>query len=689
MSTKYPLQKIRNIGIMAHIDAGKTTTTERILYYTGKIYKIGEVHNGEATMDWMEQERERGITITSAATTCFWKEHRINIIDTPGHVDFTAEVERSLRILDGAIAIFCAVGGVEPQTETVWRQADRYKTPRLAFINKMDRIGANFFDVVKEMEERLATQPLLIQLPIGKEEDFNVLIDLVKMKKIVFKEEDCGTTFSEEEIDEALKKEACKYREKLIEKLGEDDEEILGAYVHNKEVSLEKIKTAIRRLTIENKLVPVLCGSSLKNKGVQLLLNAIVDYLPSPLDIPPIEGINPDTNKKEKRLVNDDEPFTALVFKIASDPYVGKLIFFRVYSGHLKIGSVVFNANRNTKERISRILQMHANKREEKEEIFCGDIAATVGLKKVKTGDSLCAIQHPIVLEAMHFPEPVISLAIEPKTKADRDKLSSALNKLSEEDPTFKISSDHETEQTIISGMGELHLEVLKERMIREFKVDANVGKPQVSYRETIGRQTESEGKFIRQSGGHGQYGHVYLELEPLENGVGLEFVNKIKGGAIPQEFIPAVKKGVQETADGGVLAGYPVTDLKITLTDGSFHEVDSSELAFRLAASIAFKEGVKKAAPYLLEPIMSIEIITPDEYVGEVLGNFTAKRGIVEWIKEKKTIKIIRGSVPLSEMFGYATSLRSLTQGRGSYTMEPSHYTRLPENIAEGLKVK
>ncbi len=687
MPRKYPLQNIRNIGIMAHIDAGKTTTTERILYYTGKIYKIGEVHDGEATMDWMDQEKERGITITSAATSCFWKEHRVNIIDTPGHVDFTAEVERSLRILDGAIAIFCAVGGVEPQTETVWRQADRYKVPRLAFINKMDRVGANFFEVVKEMRERLGTDTLLIQIPIGKEENFNALIDLVRMKKVVFQEENYGTTFHEEEIDETLKEEAVRYREKLIEKLGEKDEEILSAYVHSKEVSEEKLKAVIRKLTIENKIVPVLCGSSLKNRGVQLLLNAVINYLPSPLDIPSVEGINPDNNKEEKRLVSDKEPFTALVFKIASDPYVGKLIFFRVYSGHLKIGSFVYNANCDTKERVGRILQMHADKREEREEIFCGDIAASVGFKKVRTGDTLCALEHPLILEAMHFPEPVISLAIEPKTKADRDKLSSALNKLSEEDPTFKISTDKETEQTIISGMGELHLEILKERMIREFKVDANVGRPQVSYRETIAKSTESEGKFIRQTGGHGQYGHVLLKLEPLESGMGLEFVNKIRGGAVPQEFIPAVKKGVREAAEGGVLAGYPVTDLKVILKDGSFHEVDSSELAFRFAASIAFKEGVKRAVPFLLEPIMSIEIITPEEYVGEVLGNFNSKRGMVEWIKEKKGIKVIRGFVPLSEMFGYATSLRSLTQGRGSSTMEPSHYARVPENIAEKIK--
>ncbi|MCK4859800.1 MAG: elongation factor G [Candidatus Omnitrophica bacterium] len=686
MPRKYPLQNIRNIGIMAHIDAGKTTTTERMLYYTGKIHKIGEVHAGEATMDWMDQEKERGITITSAATTCFWKEHRINIIDTPGHVDFTAEVERSLRILDGAIAIFCAVGGVEPQTETVWRQADRYKVPRLAFINKMDRTGANFFEVLKEMRERLAAEALVMQIPIGKEKNFSGVLDLVKMKKIVFQEEDYGATFHEEEIDEALKKEAVKYREKLIEKLGEEDEKILEAYVHNEEISEEKLKAVIRKLTIENKVVPVFCGSSLKNKGVQILLNSIIEYLPAPLDILPVQGINPDNDKEEKRLVNDDEPFTALVFKIASDPYVGKLIFFRVYSGHLKIGSFVWNANCSAKERIGRILQMHANKREEREEIFCGDIAATVGLKKVRTGDTLCTLEHPIILEAMHFPEPVISLAIEPKTKADRDKLGSALAKLSEEDPTFKISTDSETEQTIISGMGELHLEILKERMIREFNVDANVGNPQVSYRETIAKSTEAEGKFIRQTGGHGQYGHVCLELEPLEGGMGTEFVNKIKGGSIPQEFIPAVKKGVQEAAEGGVVTGYPVTDLKITLRDGSFHEVDSSELAFRMAASIAFKEGVKKAAPFLLEPIMSIEIITPEEYVGEVLGNFNARRGMIEWVKEKKTTKIVRGLVPLSEVFGYATSLRSLTQGRGSYTMEPSHYARVPKNIAEKI---
>lgn len=686
MSKKYSLQKIRNIGIMAHIDAGKTTTTERILYYTGKTHKIGEVHNGEAVMDWMDQEKERGITITSAATTCFWKEHRINIIDTPGHVDFTAEVERSLRVLDGAIAIFCAVGGVEPQTETVWRQADRYNVPRLAFVNKMDRTGANFFEVLKEMRERLAAEILVMQIPIGKEEKFSGIIDLIRMKKIVFREEDCEVVFHEEEIDGTLKKEAKEYREKLIEKLGEEDEEILSAYVHNKEVSEEKLKQVIKKLTIENKIVPVFCGSSLKNIGVQLLLDAIVDYLPSPLDVPSIEGVNPDNDKKEKRLVSDEDPFTALVFKIASDPYVGKLIFFRVYSGHLKIGSFIWNANNNTKERVGRILQMHANKREEREEISCGDIAATVGLKDVRTGNTLCALGHPLVLEAMHFPDPVISLAIEPKTKADRDKLGSALSKLSEEDPTFKISTDQETEQTIISGMGELHLEVLKERMIREFKVEANVGRPQVSYRETIAKKADGEGKFIKQTGGHGQYGHVLLKLEPLESGAGLEFVNKIKGGSIPQEFIPAVKKGVQEAAEGGVLAGYPVTDLKVILRDGSFHEVDSSELAFRFAASIAFKEGIKRATPFLLEPIMSIEIIVPEEYVGEVLGNFNSKRGMIEWVKDKKGIKIIRGSVPLAEMFGYATSLRSLTQGRGTYTMEPSHYARVSANIAEKI---
>jgi len=679
------LEKTRNIGIMAHIDAGKTTTTERILFYTGKVHKMGETHEGSAVMDWMEQEQERGITITSAATTCYWKDHRINIIDTPGHVDFTVEVERSLRVLDGSVAVFCAKGGVEPQSETVWRQADKYRVPRIAYINKMDIIGADFENVITMMKERLGANPVPIQMPIGSEADFKGVVDLVHQKAYIYLN-DVGTEVREEEIPEELKDKAQEQRERMLEALSDIDEEIMMKYLEGEEISEEEIRRVLRKGCIEVKITPVLCGSSYKNKGVQLLLDAIVYYLPSPLDIPAVKGINPDTGEEIERHPSDDEPFSALAFKIVSDPYVGKLTYFRVYSGKLTSGSYVYNSTKQKRERIGRILYMHANHRQEVDEVMTGDIVAAVGLKDTTTGDSLTSEEHPIILESMQFPEPVIRVAIEPKTKADQDKMGVALQKLAEEDPTFKAYTEQETGQTIIAGMGELHLEIIVDRMLREFKVEANVGKPQVAYKETIRKSVKSEGKFVRQSGGRGQYGHVWLEIEPLEPGKGYEFVNKIVGGVIPKEFIPAVDAGVREALTSGVLAGYPVVDVKVTLYDGSFHEVDSSEMAFKIAGSMAFKEGMKKASPVLLEPIMKVEVVVPEEYLGDVIGDINSRRGQIEGMEPRGGAQVVRGFVPLAEMFGYATDLRSKTQGRGVYTMQFSHYAEVPKNIADSI---
>jgi elongation factor G len=686
MPREYSIEKTRNIGIMAHIDAGKTTITERMLYYTGKLYKMGEVDEGTATMDWMSQEKERGITITSAATTCRWNDHKINIIDTPGHVDFTAEVERSLRVLDGAIGVFCGVGGVQPQSETVWHQADRYNIPRIAFINKMDRAGTDFFSCLETMKKRLGTDTFPIQLPLGKEEDFSGVVDLIKMKAMVYSDEQLGAVFKEEDIPSELIEEATRYRAELIEKLAEQDELVMDRFVHGHKLSLDEIKKAIRKATIKGRFVPVLCGSALRNKGVQPLLDAIVDYLPSPLDVPPVKGVNPETGKYEERLASDQAPFSALVFKIAADPYVEKLSFFRVYSGQLSCGTYVYNATRDRRERIARILQMHANKREDRAEVYAGDIAAAVGLKSITTGDTLCSEKRPIILEAIHFPEPVIFMAIEPKTNLDREKLSFTLSKLSEEDPTFKVKVDEETGQTIISGMGELHLEILKERMLRDFKVQANVGKPQVAYKETITKSVKSEGKFIKQTGGRGQYGHVLLEIEPAPSGQGIVFEDKIRGGKIPKEFIISIRQGVMEAAKSGVLAGYPVVDCKVTLFDGSYHEVDSSEFAFRMAASISFNDGIRKGRPVLLEPVMNIEVVSPEECMGVVVGDLNSRRAKIEGIKQSLNRKVIKGYVPLSEMFGYATVLRNLSQGRATYTMEPSYYGEVPKEVVEKI---
>jgi len=684
----YPLDRIRNIGIMAHIDAGKTTTSERILFYTGKVHRIGEVHDGAATMDWMVQEQERGITITSAATTCFWRDHQINLIDTPGHVDFTVEVERSLRVLDGAIAVFCAVGGVEPQSETVWRQADKYGVPRIAYVNKMDRVGADFFRVIRQIAERLNANPVAIQLPIGVEDSFCGVVDLVTKKAIIYVD-DLGTKSEVSDIPADMVDLVEEYREKLLEAVAEFDEELMVKYLDGEDITEEEIKRAIRRATIEVKMIPVLCGSSFKNKGVQPLLDAVVDYLPSPLDIPPVKGIEVDTGAEIHRIAGDDEPFAALAFKIMSDPYVGKLTFFRVYSGTLEAGSYVYNATKGKKERIGRLLLMHANHRQEISKVSAGEIAAAVGLKYTTTGDTLCDEKHPILLESMEFPEPVIDVAIEPKTRADQDKLGLALAKLSEEDPTFRAHTDPETGQTIISGMGELHLEIIVDRLLREFHVDAHIGRPQVAYRETIQTSAKAEGKFIRQTGGRGQYGHVWLEIEPLERGAGFEFVNKIVGGVVPKEFIPAVEQGVKEAMQTGVLAGYPVTDVRVTLYDGSYHEVDSSELAFKVAASMAFKNGAVKAQPVLLEPIMKIEVTVPEEYMGEVIGDINARRGRIESTEPRHGVQVIRGYVPLAEMFGYATALRSATQGRGTYVMQFDHYDIVPKNIADEIIAK
>lgn len=685
MARQNPLEKTRNIGIMAHIDAGKTTTTERILFYTGRVHKIGETHDGSATMDFMEQEQERGITITSAATTCFWKDYRINIIDTPGHVDFTVEVERSLRVLDGAVAVFCSVGGVEPQSETVWRQADKYGVPRIAYINKMDRVGANFFNVVDMIKERLGANPVPVQIPIGAEENFRGIVDLIENKAIIYTD-DLGTHSDITDVPDELKETAAEYREKLLEAVAESDEELMLKYLEGEELTVEDIKNGIRKATLAVKMIPVLCGSAFKNKGVQPLLDAVVDYMPSPTDVPPIKGIDPETGEEDQRLSSDDQPFSSLAFKITSDPYVGTLTFFRVYSGVLNSGSYVFNSTKEKKERIGRILQMHANRREEIDVVSTGDIAAAIGLKNTTTGDTLCDEKKPIILESMVFPDPVIDVAIEPKTKSDQEKLSTALQKLAMEDPTFKVYTDSETGQTIISGMGELHLEVIVDRLLREFKVDANVGKPQVAYKETITKAVKAEGKFVRQSGGRGQYGHVMVEFEPTEPGEGYSFENKIVGGAIPKEYIPAVDAGIREALENGVLAGYPTVDVKARLYDGSYHDVDSSEMAFKIAGSMALKNGVPKANPVLLEPIMKIEITVPEEYMGDVIGDLNSRRGRVEGMEPRTGVQVIRGFVPLAEMFGYATDLRSKTQGRGVYVMQFSHFEALPKGLAEEI---
>lgn len=687
MPRLYPLEKTRNIGIMAHIDAGKTTFTERVLYFTGVSHKIGEVHDGEATMDWMEQEKERGITITSAATTCFWANHRINIIDTPGHVDFTVEVERSLRVLDGSIAIFCAVGGVQPQSETVWRQANKYNVPRLVFVNKMDRVGANFYNVLKEIKEKLGALALPIQLPIGAENEFVGVIDLIKMKAYYYTDKELElVNYVEKEIPEDYKDIVIEYREKLIETLCDYDEKMMESYLEGKEITVEMIKKALRAATLQMKVFPMLCGAAFKNKGVQHALDAVVDFLPSPLDIPPVKGIKPDTGEVIERKVDDNEHFSALAFKIMTDPYVGKLTYIRVYSGSIKSGSFAYNSTSEKKERIGRLLKMHANKREEVDEFFAGDIGAVVGLKHTTTGDTLCDESHPIILESMVFPEPVISVAIEPKTKADSDKLGLALSKMAEEDPTFKVYVDQETGQTIIRGMGELHLEIIVDRIFREFKVEANVGAPQVAYRETIKTPSDVDYKYAKQSGGRGQYGHVKIKFEPMLPGSGFLFENKIVGGKIPKEYIPAIENGIKDAAQAGVLAGYPVVDFKAILYDGSFHEVDSSEMAFRICASLAFKEAMKKAKMVLLEPIMDVEVVTPDEYTGDIIGDLNSKRGRIENMEDKSNYKIIRAKVPLASMFGYSTTLRSLSQGRANYTMQFDHYQEVPGSIAEGI---
>ena len=685
MPRKVSLEKTRNIGIMAHIDAGKTTTTERILYYTGVNYKLGETHEGTATMDWMEQEQERGITITSAATTCFWKNHRINIIDTPGHVDFTVEVERSLRVLDGSVTVMCAKGGVEPQSETVWRQADHYHVPRMIYVNKMDIMGADFYNVLRMIDERLKCNAVPIQLPIGKEAEFRGIIDLLEMKADVYYDE-MGKDMRVEEIPEDMRELAEEYREKLLDAVSMFDDEIMEMYLEGKEIPTAKIRAAIRKATVAVEMIPVVCGTSYRNKGVQKLLDAIVDYMPAPTDIPAIEGINPKTDEEDKREPSDDEPFSALAFKIMTDPYVGRLSFFRVYSGTLNTGSSVLNSTKNVRERMGRILQMHANHREDIETVYSGDIAAAVGLKNTTTGDTLCDEKHPIILESMEFPEPVIRVAIEPKTKAGQEKMGIALMKLAEEDPTFKTYTDEETGQTIIAGMGELHLEIIVDRLLREFKVEANVGAPQVAYKETITKAVDQDTKYARQSGGKGQYGHVKIHVEPNESGKGYEFVNATVGGSVPKEYIPAVDAGIQGAMLAGVLAGYPVVDVKVTLYDGSYHEVDSSEMAFKIAGSMAFKEACQKAGPTLLEPIMKVSVIVPDEYMGDVIGDLNSRRGQIQGFEARSGAQQIDAFVPLAEMFGYATDLRSRTQGRGQYTMEPSHYIEIPKSIQEKI---
>jgi elongation factor G len=694
VARKTPIERYRNIGIMAHIDAGKTTTTERVLYYTGVSHKIGEVHDGAAVMDWMVQEQERGITITSAATTCFWKgmgqqfpEHRINIIDTPGHVDFTIEVERSLRVLDGACAVFCAVGGVEPQSETVWRQANKYKVPRLAFVNKMDRAGANFLRVVEQLRTRLAATAVPIQLPIGAEDRFEGVIDLVKEKAIYWDDQKQGIVFEERQLPEDMVEICKEWREKLLESAAEANEELMEKYLETGELSEQDVRRGLRLRTLANEIVPVLCGSAFKNKGVQAMLDAVIDYLPSPVDVPSVRGVLDNAEQTEAaRLASDDEPFSALAFKVATDPFVGTLTFFRVYSGVLNSGDTVLNSVKVKRERVGRILQMHSNSREEIKEVRAGDIAAAVGLKDVTTGETLCSKEHIIILERMEFPEPVISVAVEPKTKADQEKMGIALSKLAAEDPSFRVRSDEESGQTIISGMGELHLDIIVDRMRREFNVEANVGAPQVAYRETVRDSIEQEGKFVRQSGGRGQYGHVWLRIEPKAPGEGYEFVNQIVGGVIPKEYIPAVDKGIQEQMQNGVIAGYPVVDVKVTLYDGSYHEVDSSEMAFKIAGSMGFKEGAKKAKAVLLEPIMAVEVVTPEDYMGDVMGDLNRRRGILQGMDEIPTGKVIRAEVPLGEMFGYATALRSLTQGRANYTMQFAKYGEAPASIADAV---
>jgi elongation factor G len=685
VSRAFPLEKTRNIGIMAHIDAGKTTTTERILFYTGRTHKIGEVHDGAATMDWMEQEQERGITITSAATTAEWLGHRINIIDTPGHVDFTVEVERSLRVLDGSVAVFCAKGGVEPQSETVWRQADKYGVPRMAFVNKMDIVGADFYNAVQMMKDRLKANAVPIQLPIGAEDSFVGIVDLVDMKARIYKD-DLGKEIEVTDIPEDMVEKAEEYRIAMVEAVAESDEELMMKYLEGEELTEEELRAGLRKGTINNMIVPVLCGSAYKNKGVQLLLDAVVAYMPSPLDVPPIKGVLPDSEEEDVRKSDDDGPFAALAFKIMSDPYVGKLAFFRVYSGILESGSYVYNSTKGKKERVGRILQMHANTREEIDRVYAGDIAAAVGLKYTTTGDTLCDEKNPIILESMEFPEPVIKVAIEPKTRAGQEKMGIALAKLAEEDPTFRTYTDDETGQVIIAGMGELHLEVIVDRLLREFKVEANIGAPQVAYRETITKPVDVEAKFARQSGGRGQYGHVKIKVTPQEPGKGYEFINSIVGGAIPKEYIPAVDNGIQEAMENGILAGYEVVDLKVELYDGSYHEVDSSEMAFKVAGSMALKDALKKGNSILLEPYMKVEVVVPEEYLGDVMGDLNSRRGKLEGMEARAGAQVIRAHVPLGEMFGYATDLRSKSQGRGTYTMQFSHYEPVPNNIAEKI---
>lgn len=687
-----PIERYRNIGISAHIDAGKTTTTERILFYTGVSHKIGEVHDGAATMDWMEQEQERGITITSAATTCFWKgmatqfpQHRINIIDTPGHVDFTIEVERSMRVLDGACMVYCAVGGVQPQSETVWRQANKYKVPRLAFVNKMDRAGANFFKVYDQMRSRLKANPVPLQVPIGAEEKFEGVVDLVKMKAIYWDEASQGMKFDYRDIPVNMLEECKKWRENMVEAAAEANEELMNKYLEEGDLSEEEIKQGLRLRTISFEIVPMLCGSAFKNKGVQAMLDAVIEYMPAPTDVPPVKGEG-DKGDEVTRRADDKEPFSALAFKIMTDPFVGQLIFFRVYSGVVKSGDTVYNPIKGKKERLGRILQMHANQREELKEVYAGDIAAAVGLKEATTGDTLCDINNEIILERMIFPEPVIHVAVEPKTKADQEKMGIALNRLAQEDPSFRVRTDEETNQTIISGMGELHLEILVDRMRREFNVEANVGAPQVAYREAIKKKVEVEGKFVKQSGGKGQYGHVWLIMEPNEPGKGFEFIDQIKGGTVPREFIPAVEKGLRETIPSGVLAGFPVVDVKVTLFDGSYHDVDSNENAFKMAASMGFKDGMRKADPVLLEPMMAVEVETPEDYMGDVMGDLSSRRGMIQGMEDMPSGKVIRAEVPLAEMFGYSTVVRSLSQGRASYSMEFKHYAEAPRNIAEAI---
>ena len=688
MGREFPLEKTRNIGIMAHIDAGKTTTTERILFYTGRVHKIGETHEGAATMDWMEQEKERGITITSAATTCHWKGHRINIIDTPGHVDFTVEVERSLRVLDGSVAVFCAKGGVEPQSETVWRQADKYSVPRMAYVNKMDITGANFYNVVQMMKDRLGANAVPIQLPIGYEDTFEGMVDLIKMKAIVYGDK-LGKDEEFVEIPEDMKEKAEEYRQALIEAVAESDDDLMMKYLEGEELTEEEIMTGIRKQTIACKMTPVCCGSSYKNKGVQPLLDAIVAFMPAPTDIPHIKGVNPETGEEDERPSSDEEPFAALAFKIMTDPYVGKLAFFRVYSGTLESGSYVYNSTKGKRERIGRILQMHANHRQEIEKVYAGDIAAAVGLKDTTTGDTLCDEKAPIILESMVFPDPVISVAVEPKTKADQEKMGIALQKLAGEDPTFRVRTDPETAQTIISGMGELHLDIIVDRLLREFHVGCSVGNPQVAYRETIRKSVKAEGKFVRQSGGKGQYGHCWLELTPLEPGEGFKFDNKVVGGAIPKEYIGPVEAGVKEAMENGVVAGYPMVDVGVTVYDGSYHEVDSSEMAFKIAGSMGFRAGALKADPVILEPYMKVEVTVPEEYMGDVIGDLNSRRGRINSMEARNGAQVIDAFVPLSEMFGYATDLRSKTQGRGNYSMEVDHYEEVPRNIAEAIIAK